>query len=112
MLAASAAFIMWGIRTFPVIPPDLATTIYELMQFMLVINVILPVFNLFPVPPLDGSKVVMGLLPYDLAYRYASLERYGFVIIVVLMSTNIFWTLLGPVVSFIVSSLGGGINYF
>jgi Zn-dependent protease len=79
---------------------------------MLVINVILPVFNLFPVPPLDGSKVVMGLLPYDLAYRYASLERYGFVIIVVLMSTNIFWTLLGPVVSFIVSSLGGGINYF
>jgi len=111
-LAVAAAFIMWGVRTFPVLPPGLSMTIYELMQFMLVINVILPVFNLIPVPPLDGSKVVMGMLPYELAYRYASMERYGFIIIVLLMSTNILWKILGPVVSFIVASLGGGTNYF
>jgi Zn-dependent protease len=111
-LAVSAAFVMWTVRTFPLFPAGIAGALYELMQYTLVINVILPVFNLFPVPPLDGSKVVMGILPSELAYRYASLERYGFVFIILLMSTNIFWILLGPVINFIIIALGGGANFY
>jgi Zn-dependent protease len=111
-LAVSAAFVMWAIRSFPLIPVETAGALYQLMQYTLVINIILPVFNLFPVPPLDGSKVLMGLLPHELAYRYASLERYGFIFIIVLMSTNIFWTLLGPVINFIIIALGGGASFY
>jgi Zn-dependent protease len=108
-LAAAAALVMWALRSFQVLSPGLTSAAYQIMQLTLVINVILPVFNLFPVPPLDGSKVVMGLLPHELSYRYASLEPYGFIIIVILMTTNIFWTLLGPVADFIIRALGGGI---
>lgn len=111
-LAVAAAFVMWAVRSFPVLPMESASALYQLMQYTLVINVILPVFNLFPVPPLDGSKVVMGLLPSELAYRYAGLERYSFLLIILLMSTNIFWILLGPVINFIVIALGGGARFY
>ena len=111
-LAIAAAFAMWAMRSFDLFPQGITMALYDLMQFTLVINVILPVFNLLPVPPLDGSKVVMGILPHELSYRYASLERYGFIIIVFLMMTNVFWVILGPIVSFIVTALGGGTNYF
>ena len=111
-LAVAAAFIMWLLRSFDLFPAGITAALYQVMQLTLVINVILPVFNLFPVPPLDGSKVVMGILPAELSCRYASIEPYGFIIIVLLMTTNIFWTILGPIASFIISSLGGGVNYF
>ena len=46
-----------------------------------VINVILASFNLIPIPPLDGSRIVMGFLPPDLARSYLRLERFGFLIV-------------------------------
>jgi len=48
----------------------------------LVINVILAIFNLLPLPPLDGGRIVVGLLPNRLATRFARLERYGLGILV------------------------------
>ena len=44
-------------------------------------NLILAIFNMFPIPPLDGSRVVMSLLPKALAWQYAKLERFGFLIL-------------------------------
>ena len=46
-----------------------------------IINLVLGVFNLLPIPPLDGSKILYSLLPMDLAVKYASLEKYGFFIL-------------------------------
>ena len=51
-------------------------------------NLGLAVFNLIPVPPLDGSKIVAGILPNALAYRYLAVEPFGFIIILVLYFTG------------------------
>ena len=48
---------------------------------VVIINVILALFNLIPIPPLDGSRVVAGFLPPDLTRSYLKLERFGFLII-------------------------------
>ena len=62
-----------------------------LFDFMLV-NMVLGLFNLLPIPPLDGGRVVVGLLPESLARSWAGLERYGLiiVIVVILVLPNVF----------------------
>ncbi|MCB4790562.1 MAG: site-2 protease family protein [Elusimicrobia bacterium] len=110
-LAVIAAFMMWAIRTFQFMPHFFSVSVYELLRLVLVINVLLPVFNLVPIPPLDGSKVLMGLLPSNLAYRYAEIENYGFFIIIILLSSGIFWRFLGPIINFLIVSLGGSSYY-
>jgi Zn-dependent protease len=51
----------------------------------LLINLVLGVFNLFPIPPLDGGRIAVGLLPMALARRWAGLERYGLLILLALL---------------------------
>jgi Zn-dependent protease len=112
LLAVVAALCMVLVRLVSSsIPGSVFVPLYELLRFILIINVILPVFNLFPVPPLDGSKVLMGLLPPELAYRYSQIEPYGFIIIILLLSSGIFWKILGPIVSLLLQLLGAGAMY-
>ena len=49
------------------------------------LNVFLAMFNMIPIPPLDGGRVLVGLLPRDLAYSYSKIEPYGFLIVIGLM---------------------------
>lgn len=71
----------------------------------IIINLVLGVFNLFPIPPLDGSRVVSVLLPTDLAAKYDSIEPYGFFIMMGLISFGILGRILLPIVKFIYSFL-------
>jgi Zn-dependent protease len=55
------------------------------LQRSVLLNAILAVFNMLPIPPLDGGRIVTGLLPYRLAVRYAALERFGILIVIGLL---------------------------
>ncbi|MCB5362271.1 site-2 protease family protein [Pusillimonas sp. CC-YST705] len=64
------------------------------------VNLVLMALNLFPLPPLDGGRIVFSLLPHSLAWKYARIEPYGMIILIVLMLTGVLWVALGPLLSF------------
>lgn len=106
-LALVSALILWADRAYPLLPGSLSFAVQNLFFLVLYLNVVLCIFNLIPVPPLDGSKVLMGILPSHLAYKYAQLEQYGFILIILLMMTGVFSVVLVPIVTFIVGLLTG-----
>ena len=89
----------------------LATTnapalLLQLLRYSVVINLVLGVFNFFPIPPLDGSKILLSQLPYNLARQYERFEQNGFIILIVLLVTGIPQTILGLVVGVLLKLLG------
>ncbi|MFH0738695.1 MAG: site-2 protease family protein [Candidatus Omnitrophota bacterium] len=75
-------------------------------QGMIYVNVVLGIFNLIPIPPLDGSRILMGLLPQKMSSRYAMLEPYGFFIIVALIGLGLFDLAILPLVRIALGLLG------
>ena len=78
-----------------------ARWIYNVLYLIVLYNINFAVFNMIPLPPLDGSHVLMQLLPRDLAYKLAGLERYSFLILIVLLMTPILGLILVPLRSLI-----------
>ncbi len=82
--------------------------IVQALSFAVLINLILFVFNLLPIPPLDGSKIIMAFLPHEAAERYNQIGRFGFIIIFGLFYLGILQRVLFPVVKiFLVLIIGG-----
>lgn len=81
---ANLALAAIGAIIFHSIPQDFLPLVKNLALFTVRINAVLAVFNLLPIPPLDGSKVVMSILPAHLANEYRKLERFGFMILILL----------------------------
>ncbi len=77
----------------------------RLLQPLVQINLILAAFNLIPVPPLDGSKILAGLLPDSGAQLIYSLERYGPLLLLLLIFTGAVGTILFPIVNLLYSLL-------
>lgn len=63
------------------------------------VNVLLMVLNLLPLPPLDGGRIAVSLLPHALAWKFAQLERWGFPILLLLLFTGVLGSIMGPFVS-------------
>jgi len=77
----------------------------QLFYYGMYINLILMIFNLVPIPPLDGSKILMAFLPEAWAYELARIERFGFIIIFLLLITGFFRFIIFPIATFLMSLL-------
>ncbi len=107
-LAVLAALLYHFLSSMPQNFPALLGAI---LKYAVFINLILGVFNLFPIPPLDGSKILLSQLPYNLAKQYQKLEPYGFLILLALMlvpvgGTSLLQAFLGFFVSLFSQILG------
>jgi Zn-dependent protease len=104
-LAVRFNLLGWHSPVSYAIPFSQTTLIWvlsSLLGFVIFFNIILGIFNLLPIAPLDGFKVVLGILPSEAAYSWARLERYGPVILLGLVGmdmffgTGILWGIISP----------------
>ena len=107
VLAILASLLL---RTLPLMPAGIGNIaiLEPMLQFAFLffrINILLAVFNMIPVPPLDGSNVVAALLPRNLAYQWDQIRPYGIFILYGLMFTGLLGVLIGPPSRFLIGLL-------
>ena len=109
LLIATIAFIILKIlfRTgvYWTMSESLQEPVGLFLEYLLLMNISLAVFNLLPFPPLDGSKVLETFLPDSMQPILATLEQYGYLILMVLMYMGFFGAIIRPIVRLVVSLL-------
>ena len=112
--AANLVMAVGWIMVFRVFAPDLNQLagvsssqqfVYEMARAGIGINAVLFVLNLLPLPPLDGGRIAVSLLPHSLAAKFARLEPYGFLILLVLLFTGVLGAVLWPLVNGVIRFL-------
>lgn len=98
ILAIIAVIIMKYIR--------LSDFIFEIFMNIFWFNIILGVFNLIPIPPLDGSKLLFSFLPPKYEYYLIKYEKYGYIILLLLIMTDNLDKILIPMVNFMINLIG------
>lgn len=94
-LIGTASFIPYSTLLEAILVP-----LYNMLVASVWINLVLCIFNFLPIPPLDGGRILTGLLPENMARTYASFERYGFIVILLLAFSGVLGTVIFPLIRF------------
>ena len=100
VLAIASAILTKFFIMLPVLPLFILQPLVSMLVASVWINIMFAVFNCLPIPPLDGSKVLMGLLPPSLVRSYIKLEPFGFILLLVLFYTGIIPKFILPIIRF------------
>jgi Zn-dependent protease len=99
--------LFWAlmINVSPSVPANYSEPMALMGQAGVMINVVLMVLNLLPLPPLDGGRIAVSLLPNHLAYKFAQIERYGFIILIFLLVTGVLSRIMEPLIRAVINMI-------
>jgi len=97
LMAIGWAFLFKLATVLP--PSDYTIPLMKMSDAGMQINAVLMVLNLLPIPPLDGGRIAVSLLPHRLAWRFARLEPYGFPVLLLMLFTGVLGAILWPLIA-------------
>lgn len=100
LLAVISAILVKFLVMVQILPIFILRPVGSMLVASVWINIMLAVFNCLPIPPLDGSKVLMGVLPPDMARSYEKLEPFGFILLLFLFYIGLLSKVIMPIISF------------
>lgn len=100
--------IIWAIllKFSAVVPAQFLLPFSLMCAAGILTNTVLMILNLLPIPPFDGGRITVSLLPNKLAVKYAQVERYGFIILIILLFTHILDKIMWPFVMGAIQAIG------
>ena len=99
-LAIVSAILVRMLLSVQIFPMFILKPVAGMLVASVWINIMLAVFNCLPIPPLDGSKVLMGVLPADMARSYEKLEPFGFILLLLLFYLGLISKVIMPIIQF------------
>jgi len=114
LVSTSLGFLRYDGRDYNIGASDMSMIIYTIINFTVFLNIALAVFNMLPIPPLDGSKVLFSLLPEKQYYTVLKYERFGMIFLLVIMFSQLLFNIdiFSRTIGFLARTVVGGYDIF